>query len=154
MTYKFNSIDTTAKSNNDFDYSLNLGKLYNTSAYDKKTDYVDDILKKISNIFSWNNTSTDPNNTYTLFNVTPQALNMEWNKAATRLYDYLYYSSHPSYDFKIGNIPVKIHGNYIQIGSKIVPKFTSSSYFKNWSKKDRITIYNISLTINSVELAA
>lgn len=86
--------------------------------------------------------------------ITPEALNLEWNKAASRLFDYIYYTENPSYDFKIGDIPVKIHGNYIQVGSRLIPKFTNSSFFNDLPKKDRIILYNISMNINSLEIAA
>ena len=75
-------------------------------------------------------------------------------QAASRLFDYIYYTENPSYDFKIGDIPVKIHGNYIQVGSRLIPKFTSSSFFNDLPKKDRIILYNISMNINSLEIAA
>ena len=64
--------------------------------------------------------------------------------------NYDYYSNHSSYDFKINGVPVKIHGNYIQVGSQIIPKFTTTKYFNSIPKKDRIMIYSISMSINAI----
>ena len=158
MLYKFNDNKNTATNN--FDYTFDLTKYFNNS--NKKKDYTSTILEKIRSIFPWaKNNSNDITITidsiptsYTLLNVTSDALNTEWNKAASRLYDYIYYSEHPSYDFKIGGVPVKIHGNYIQVGSEIIPKFTTSKFFDKMTKKNRIILYNISLSINSIEIAA
>ena len=158
MLYKFNDNKNTATNN--FDYTFDLTKYFNNS--NKKKDYTSTILDKIRSIFPWANNNSDDititidsiPTSYTLLNVTSDALNAEWNKAASRLYDYIYYSEHPSYDFKIGGVPVKIHGNYIQVGSEIIPKFTTSKFFDKMTKKNRIILYNISLSINSIEIAA
>ena len=158
MLYKFNDNKNTATNN--FDYTFDLTKYFNNSS--KKKDYTSTILEKIRSIFPWAKNNSDDititidsiPTSYTLLNVTSDALNAEWNKAASRLYDYIYYSKHPSYDFKIGGVPVKIHGNYIQVGSEIIPKFTTSKFFDKMTKKNRIILYNISLSINSIEIAA
>lgn len=158
MLYKFNDNKNTATNN--FDYTFDLTKYFNNS--NKKKDYTSTILEKIRSIFPWTKNNSDDititidsiPTSYTLLNVTSDALNAEWNKAASRLYDYIYYSEHPSYDFKIGGVPVKIHGNYIQVGSEIIPKFTTSKFFDKMTKKNRIILYNISLSINSIEIAA
>lgn len=109
----------------------------------KKTTLVD-----LSDLFTYEKPD------YTLLDVSPLALNLAWNKAATNLYEILYYTANPTYDFKIGGIPVKIFGNYIQVGSKILPKYTTSSIFNNMTKEEKVIIYNISLEINSINIAA
>lgn len=162
MTYKFNTTNNTAFDTN-LDYVIDLSKYFNNNNNTKSNDFTSDILNKIRSIFPWANKDNKneiitiesiPIDSYTILDITPEALNFEWNKAASRLYDYIYYTNHPSYDFKIGGIPIKIHGNYIQIGSKIVPKFTTSKFFNSLSKKERILMYSISLSINSIEIAA
>lgn len=162
MTYTFNSTEKTTKNNKDFDYTLNLDKYFSTYTKDTKGDYTSELLKKIRSIFPWAKDSKEntiiidalPIESYNFIDISPETLNLEWNKAITRLYDYIYYSNNPSYDFKIGGMPVKLHGNYVQVGSHIVPKFTSSKFFNNIPKKDRIIIYQISMNINSIEIAA
>lgn len=161
MTYKFNSTNNNTATNKNLDYVIDLSK-YFTNDSNKSMDYTSSILNKIRSIFPWTKKENNdvitidnlPIDSYMLLNITSEALNLEWNKAASRLYDYIYYTDHPSYDFKIGGIPVKIHGNYIQVGSKIVPKFTTSKFFDSLSKKERIILYNISMNINSIEIAA
>lgn len=164
MTYKYNTVNNTAKNNTNLDYTIDLSKYFTTTTSSKKSDYTISILDKIKSIFPWANKNDNkytiltldnaPYENYTILNITPEALNLEWNKAASRLFDYIYYTENPSYDFKIGDIPVKIHGNYIQVGSRLIPKFTSSSFFNDIPKKDRIILYNISMNINSLEIAA
>lgn len=109
----------------------------------KKTTLVD-----LSDLFTYEKPD------YTLLDISPLALNLAWNKAATNLYEILYYAENPTYDFKIGGVPVKVFGNYIQIGSKILPKYTTSSMFSNMTKEEKVIIYNISLEINSITIAA
>lgn len=156
MTYTFNSTENTANNNKTF--NLDLSKY--DKPIEKKGDYITDILNKMKNIFPWTKDKDDTITIdiipmdFTYGNITAEALNLEWNKAATRLHDYIYYSEHPSYDFKIGDIPVKIHGNYIQVGSRIIPNFTTSGFFNKLTKKERIKLYQISLTINEIEIAA
>lgn len=164
MTYKYNTVNNTAKNNTNLDYTIDLSKYFTTTTSSKKNDYTISILDKIKSIFPWANKNDNkytiltldnaPCENYTILDITPEALNLEWNKAASRLFDYIYYTENPSYDFKIGDIPVKIHGNYIQVGSRLIPKFTNSSFFNDLPKKDRIILYNISMNINSLEIAA
>lgn len=146
-TYKFNSTGTADYNsfNNDF-AKFNIDLDYKKNDND---DFITNILKKINNTFSWSKKNKDEY-TYTILNVTPEMLNLEWNKAASLLNNYDYYTDHPSYDFKINDIPVKVHGNYIQVGSRIIPKFTTTKYFNSVPKKDRIMIYSISMSINSL----
>lgn len=146
-TYKFNSTSTADYSsfNNDF-AKFNIDLDYKKNDND---DFITNILKKINNTFSWSKKNKDEY-TYTILNVTPEMLNLEWNKAASLLNNYDYYTDHPSYDFKINGIPVKVHGNYIQVGSRIIPKFTTTKYFNSIPKKDRIMIYSISMSINAI----
>ena len=108
-----------------------MSKYFTTTTSSKKSDYTISILDKIKSIFPWANKNDNkytiltldnaPYENYTILDITPKALNLEWNKAASRLFDYIYYTENPSYDFKIGDIPVKIHGNYIQVGSRLFP---------------------------------
>lgn len=157
MTYYFNSTDNKA-TNNNTNYKIDLSKYYIT---EKKKDYTDNILDTIKSIFPWTKKNNMFNYTmtisdlpstkeYTILNIDPLLLNLEWNKAASRIYDYMYYTDNPTYDFKIGNIPVKIHGNYIQVGAKLIPTFTSSSFFNTYTPEERTIIYNISLEINAL----
>jgi hypothetical protein len=85
--------------------------------------------------------------------ISPSMLNLEWNKAATKLKELAYYTKNKSYDFLIGDVPVKIHGNYIQVGYDIIPTFTKSSFFDDYSDEDRATLYEISLSINILNIA-
>lgn len=136
----------------------------NLFATKTKKNYVDDLLLKARNTFlNWDTKKKKDgmiyfelpkDNYYKMNAVDDKILNLEWNKAATYLKDYLYYSARPSYDFLIGDTPVKIHGNYIQVGSLIIPTFTKSSWFKDLDKETKMTIYNISITINSIEINA
>lgn len=79
-------------------------------------------------------------------------LNLEWAKFTSylkTLSENLYYATHKTYDFRINDIPVKIHGNYIQIGSYIIPKFTTIDYFNRFSKTEKINIFlNIEMINN------
>ena len=132
MLYTFKKGNKT-NDNFNFDYKLDLNKYKDKS---NDSDYTLDILNKISSIFSWTKKDDDlpieikfesPTPSYKFIGISPEALNLEWNKAATRLYDYIYYSANPSYDFKIGGVPVKVHGNYIQVGTILIPKYTKSN---------------------------
>lgn len=161
MTYYFNTTNNTANNNYD-NCKIDLSKYYKNTKYENDLDFTSSILNKIKSIFPWATkenkniyrlrTNDDSDKNYILLDITPDALNYEWNKAASMLYHIA--DSDSIYDFKIGNVPVKIYGNYIQVGSKIIPKFTSSNFFNNYSKKDRILLYNISLEINTLEIAA
>lgn len=161
-TFKYNTVNTANTNSKNFDITIDINKYFktNTKTYNN-IDYTSTIINKIKSIFPWAKTNNNtiifdsmPIENYTFTSITPEALNIEWNKAASRLYDYIYYTNNPSYDFKINNIPVKIHGNYIQIGHRLIPKFTESSFFTKIPKKERIILYNISLNINSIEIAA
>ena len=161
MLYTFKKNGKNNDNNFNFDYNLDLNKyqdsndLTSFSISDKRKDFTSTILDKMRSIFPWAKDSTDKSieikfdtPTYKIIGVSPEALNLEWNKAATRIYDYLYYTANPSYDFKICDVPVKVHGNYIQVGTTLIPKYTKSSFFDTLEKKERENIYNISLTIN------
>lgn len=87
---------------------------------------------------------------YTPINVTPYALNLEWNKAASRLLEIAYYLDNPSYDYMIEDTPIKIHGNYIQVGSIIIPTYSKSKDFTKFDKETQINLYNIAVTINMI----
>lgn len=63
---------------------------------------------------------------------------------------YDYYLTHPSYDYKYMGVPVKIHGNYIQVGSEIIPKYADYSSFEKLNNKTKLVIYNI--MIDAVEI--
>lgn len=156
-------------SNNDFGTTYNNTDLF-TLTIPKETSsksYIDTLLDKAYKGISW----LKPKNEeiklinlgdlfnyskplYTLMDVSPLALNLEWNKATTNLYNLLTYLNDPIYDFKIGGIPVKVFGNYIQVGSKILPKYATSNDFMSFGKEERTVIYNISLEINSMSFAA
>ena len=87
---------------------------------------------------------------FTITNISPTSLNLEWNKAATHLLECAYYANNPTYDFIICDTPIKIHGNYIQVGSEIIPTFTRSDFFTTMKKEDQINIYNIAVEINAI----
>lgn len=145
-------------------YNFNSYEFINPNYYstkDNKKNYVDNLIEKAYAAFlPWKNkekTTTyyidfsklnDNKFDYTIIDVTPTALNFEWNKAATALMEYAYYLDNPSYDFMIYNTPVKIHGNYIQVGSEIIPTFTNAKYFSKFNKDTQVNLYNIAVTIN------
>lgn len=132
--------------------------------YSKKSNksYVDSLLddaykfflpwekKKVDNKIYLSLSKIDFTPEYTLLNVSSSALSLEYNKAISRLIEYLYYLENPTYDFLICDTPVKIHGNYIQVGTHIIPKFTKANYFNNFDKETKINLYNIALTINLI----
>lgn len=129
---------------------------FNTFNYkNTKKNYVDSLLEKTYKCFlPWENKKKDdmiyfeiPKRDYTTISITDDLLNLLWNKATTNLNEYLYYSSHPSYDFLIGNTAVKIHGNYIQVGHILIPTFTRANYFTNMNMEAKLTIYKIAVTI-------
>ena len=150
------------KTNDNFKYeSINLDNILKK---DNK-NYVDDLLDKAYKTFlPWMSRKTEDNKKiiyldtskydykpdYTILDVTPYALNLEWNKAASRLLDIAYYMDHPTYDFMIDDIAIKIHGNYIQIGSEIIPTFTKAKDFKKFDKDTQINLYYIAVIINNI----
>lgn len=156
-TTYFNKGNVNTKTfNNHYDF---INPMYNT----KKTNkgYVDNLLdkaydtflpwmKKKDNIIYIDFDSKEKTYDYTILDVTPMALNLEWNKAVSKLMEYAYYLDNPTYDYMIGNTPIKIHGNYIQVGSKIIPTFTNSKFFSKCDKETQINLYNIAVTINMI----
>ena len=102
MTYKYNTVNNTAKNNTNLDYTIDLSKYFTTTTSSKKSDYTISILDKIKSIFPWANKNDNkytiltldnaPYENYTILDITPEALNLEWNKAASRLFDYIYYT--------------------------------------------------------------
>lgn len=166
MIYLGSNTTNNIGTNKDFfnlnDFTLNLPK----GTY--KKNYIDSLIENAYDNIPWlrglkskketlidlSDLFTYEKPDYTLLDISPLALNLAWNKAATNLYEILYYTANPTYDFKIGGVPVKVFGNYIQVGSKILPKYTTSSMFKDMTKEEKIIIYNISLEINSISIAA
>ena len=72
-TYTFNSTNTADYNNFNTDFTkLNIDVDYNKST--DNDDFITSILKKINNSFSWSKNKKDEY-TYTLLNVTPEALN-------------------------------------------------------------------------------
>ena len=169
------------KKNNSFNetkpFTLNLNKdnsynkFYikttdNCSNYSKKKGFIDGLIDGINTKFPWlhGNKSENiilttpfeslefakPNYDYSY--ISPYALNLEWNKAATKLTSALYGMGKKSYDFYYGDLPVKVFGNYIQIGYDIIPTFTSANYFEQFDEKKTITLYEVVTTINAIEL--
>ena len=94
MTYKYNTVNNTAKNNTNLDYTIDLSKYFTTTTSSKKSDYTISILDKIKSIFPWANKNDNkytiltldnaPYENYTILDITPEALNLEWNKAASR----------------------------------------------------------------------
>lgn len=147
--YNFKN-DTENNFNKDLTNLFNSYKTTSTDRKFEKKDTVTNILDNIQSIFPWAKKETPKE--YTMLNVTPLMLNLEWNKAATRLNEIINSYEHPSYDFKIFDIPVKMHGNYIQVGSRLIPTFANSDFFKRVPKKERIEIFSISMYINSINI--
>lgn len=169
MTTTF--LNKKGNNNKNFDYN-SFDMIFKNKFFDndKKNDdnYIDNLLKKAyETIVPWakkKDTETiyivfgdNPNKKYTFekpsfsyTSISPAALNLEWNKAATHLLECAYYAKNPTYDFMLGDTPIKIHGNYIQVGSEIIPTFTSSDFFSPMNKETRINIYNIALEINAI----
>lgn len=159
MTYTI--LNSKKGNNNKFNYES-----INFDFTPKKTDknYLDNLLNDAYKKFlPWMKTSKkedkkeyiileipEPDLTYKPINVTPYALNLEWNKAATRLLEIAYYLDHPSYDYMIGDTPIKIHGNYIQVGSTIIPTYSKAKDFTKFDKATQINLYNIAVTINMI----
>lgn len=157
------------RKNNKFDNAITLSnnksnnyEFINLSNIGKKTNksYIDELIEKTkASILPWTIDNKkkqviinieEP--TYKLIGITPEILNLEWNKAATILENYFKYINKPTYDFLIGDTPVKMHGNYIQVGTDIIPKHTLSSYFYKMNNADKIKLYIISMNINSLEI--
>ena len=44
MTYKYNTVNNTAKSNTNLDYTIDLSKYFTTTTSSKKNDYTNSIL--------------------------------------------------------------------------------------------------------------
>ena len=141
--------------------------IFNDTKTDDNNNFIDNLLKKAYNKYiPWAKPKTEDKYEiitipyidlpYKLINITPSALNLELNKAISNLGERIYYAANPTYDFMIGDHAVKIHGNYIQIDHMILPKDFDIAYLNTLDKKTRITLYEISLSINSytLELAA
>lgn len=159
MTYTI--LNSKKGNNNNFKYeSINFT---NPSKKDNK-NYLDELLGNAYEKFlPWMKPSKkenkteyifleipEPDLTYKPINVTPYALNLEWNKAASRLLEIAYYLDHPTYDYMIGDTPIKIHGNYIQVGSTIIPTYSKAKDFTKFNKETQINLYNIAVTINMI----
>lgn len=50
MTYKYNTVNNTAKNNTNLDYTIDLSKYFTTTTSSKKSDYTISILDKIKSI--------------------------------------------------------------------------------------------------------
>lgn len=131
----------------------------------KKKGFIDGLIDGMHHKFPWlNNDSkktilTTPFESiefnkpdFTYLYTSPYALNLEWNKAASKLTSLLNNMNQESYDFYIGDTPVKVFGNYIQVGYDIIPTFTSKNYFSSFDKKKTIKLYEVVTTINEIEL--
>lgn len=130
----------------------------------KKKGFIDGLIDGIKASTPWLNNNKKitlttpfecieidkPNYSYSY--ISPEMLNLEWNKASTKLINTLYGIKEKSYDFYIGDLPVKVFGNYIQIGFDIIPTFTNSNFFTSFDNKKTITLYEVVTTINSIEL--
>lgn len=148
--YETITFSTTTKKNNETDYVTELlNKAYNILLPWYKNDTKDTKDTKKNNKYNTINLSSDILSTYFFTSITSAALNLEWNKAASRLADYIYYTENPTYDFMIEDIPVKIHGNYIQIGSELIPKFTNIKFFDKYDNETKKQLYIVALIINN-----
>lgn len=141
---------------------------------EKKNTYFNDIFNTIRNICPWANKTTykigtpvyldvygmnktkNTNDALALFKSDYGTDENLYNmfKTFTKNEEYMHYLCSPTYDYKIGNIPVKIHGNFIQIGSEIIPKYVDLSYFKKLNNETKTTIYNIIINIENYTIAA
>lgn len=159
------------KGNKNFDFNSYdfLNSYYENISKKENKNYIDNLLSKvIKNITPWVKKEDKKDNFYLIFSdkptkkytiekpnftltsVSPTILNLEWNKAATRMLEYAYYTNNPTYDFIIDDTPIKIHGNYIQVGSEIIPTFTNSDFFSSMEKENQINLYNIIVEINTI----
>lgn len=150
VNYETITFSTTSKKNNETDYVTELlNKAYDLllpwykDTKDKEEKKNDKKYKTIDL------SSIKPLFNFTFTSITSSMLNLEWNKAASRLIDYIYYDENPTYDFMIGDIPVKIHGNYIQIDSELIPLFTKEKFFDKYDKDKKEQLYVIALIINN-----
>lgn len=174
-------IDTSSNKKNDFDFAnyfndlvnkkkeesrnaININDILNILNKKKEESYIDKISKKLKKNMPWlhNKVTTkqyidlgDLNQAdYLLMFVDSNALSNEWNKAASRLEEILYYTENPSYDFKIGNNYIKKFGTHIQVNDMIIPTFARSNFFDDLNNDQKVTLYNISININAISLAA
>lgn len=65
--------------------------------------------------------------------------------------EYWYYSNNPTYDFKIGNTPVQVHGNYWIVGNTVVPMNADDTFFSKLSGKTKETVINVFIILNRTE---
>ena len=150
--------------NNNFNFNTYdfLNPYYEKISKKKDDNYIDNLLTKtFKNLVPWAKKEDKKDSIYIIFgdesmkkytfekpsftitNISPTSLNLEWNKAATHLLKC-------AYDLIICDTPIKIHGNYIQVGSEIIPTFTRSDFFTTMKKEDQINIYNIAVEINAI----
>lgn len=73
-----------------------------------------------------------------------------WNTFVPKLDTYYHLTKEPSYDFYINDTPVKIHGNYIQVGATLIPKSAGSDFFSAFSNDTKVTVYNVITEVNNI----
>lgn len=94
--------------------------------------------------------TSDENKGYSIVGVTPYELNELWNPMATKLISLA--NRNRIYDFMIGDTPVKVYSDFVQVGNRIIPKYTKASLFKDMSKKEKIRIYELCLKVKEIEI--
>lgn len=148
--YIFNNTDN-------YSYFSDLFKKYfNTSPYYKKETKKFTLKDEFKpSYFAYTKKDDDFKSPLFKKDYTPNANDLIglWSEFIPKLNNYYYFASNPSCDFYINNIPVKVHGNYIQIGADLIPKSPTVDFFNSFSKESKTTIYNVIIEINNIVIA-
>lgn len=72
-------------------------------------------------------------------------------KNVAKMQEILYYTANPTYDFKIGNTPVKIGDKYIQIGYAYIPTYATADYFNKLNTEDLEKVLEVLQLIDEYE---
>lgn len=163
------NIGKEEKNNTTYDF-IHIDSILKNATKNATGNYIDNLLKSTKEkLLPWlkkNNKVTEPKYIYIpltkhekidYIKLDSKKLNDTWKKATknlTNLTEYLYYLNNPTYDFLIGDTPVKIFGTFIQIGADIIPFNTTESYFNKLDIETKEKIYLISMEINAIEIAA
>ncbi len=149
--YIFNNADN-------YSYFSDLfNKYFSTSPYYKKKTKkkytIKDELKP--SYFAYTKKDDDFKSPIFKKDYTPNATDLSslWSSFIPKLNSYYYFASNPSCDFYINNTPVKIHGNYIQIGADLIPKNATVDFFNGFSNDSKITVYNVIIEMNNIVIA-
>lgn len=162
------NIGKEEKNNTIYDY-IHIDSILKGATKKTTGNYIDNLLKSTKEkLLPWlkNNKTTETKYIYIpitkhkdidYIKLDNKKLNNIWKKATknlTNITEYFYYLNNPTYDFLIGDTPVKIFSTFIQIGADIIPINTTESYFNTLKEETKEKIYLISMEINAIEIAA